>query len=149
MTQQDSIRVVYSRTRGLAPTLIRMASWWGPWSHCALVDGDSVIECLALKGGVVRTPLAEARLRASAWSEVHLACPYPAMALEWARSTVGQPYDWGGVISIPFRAREWESTNRWYCSEHVEAALIRGGLSRWRTGMQGISPCQSYWNSGT
>jgi uncharacterized protein YycO len=143
-----ALRVIYTRSRSLGSVLIRAGAWWGPWSHCGLVDGAAVIECLALKGGVVCTPLAEVLERSSEWQMVEIPCPQPALGLEWARSTVGEPYDWLGVFAIPARARDWQAPGRWYCSEHVEAALARAGADRWRSGLHGISPCASFYNKG-
>jgi len=141
----QTLPVIYARTRTIGAVLIRAGAWWGPWSHCGIVDGAHVIESLAMKGGVVRSTLGEVIDRSSAYHIEHVACPRPDLAIEWARSTVGQPYDWSGVFGIPFRARDWQAQGKWYCSEHVEAALSRGGRKRWRDGLHGISPCQSYF----
>lgn len=143
-----ALTAIYTRTRSLGSVLIRAGAWWGPWSHCGLVDGQAVIEALALKGGVVRTPLADVLARSSEHELVDIACLRPELGLEWARSTIGQPYDWTGVLAIPLRARDWQAPGRWYCSEHLEVALVRAGVTRWRLGMHGISPCQSYYNAG-
>lgn len=139
------LTVLYTRTRTMGAALIRAGAWWGPWSHCGIVDGEHVIESLALQGGVVCTPLVEVIERSSHAEAVDIECPMPERGLEWAHSTVGEPYDWGGVLGIPLRARDWQAPGRWYCSEHVEAALVRAGRTRWRAGMHGISPCQSYY----
>lgn len=97
---------------------------------------------------MIVTPLAEVVARSSESAEALIPCPRPELGIEWARSTVGQPYDWAGVLSIPLRARDWQAPGRWYCSEHVEAAAVRAGADRWRPGLHGISPCQSYFNKG-
>lgn len=144
----STLRVIYTRARSIGSVLIRAGAWWGPWSHCGLVVGSDVIECLATSGGVVVTPLEAVIARSSRTAEVEVACPRPDLGIEWARSTVGQPYDWSGVLAIPLRARDWQRPGRWYCSEHVEAALARAGANRWRPGLRGISPCQSYFNTG-
>lgn len=142
-----SLDVIYSRSVSLGSFLIRAGAWWGPWSHCGIVDsdGNEVIESLASRGGVVITPLSEVIERSSATQIVSIECPNPDKAIEWARSMVGKPYDWAGLLAIPFRERKWQSENRWYCSEHVEMALKVGGRERFRDGLHGISPCQSYF----
>lgn len=139
------LSVLYSRARNPVSALIRLSAWWGPWSHCALVDGDHVIEARAMSGGVVRTPLALALQRASAHEFVEVECPRPELGLEWARSTIGARYDWAGLFAIPARQRDWQRPGRWYCSEHVEVALIRSGRVRWRAGLHGVHPTQSYF----
>ena len=144
-----ALRVVYVRHRSLSSVLIRAGAWWGPWSHCGLIDGDDVIESLARRGGVVVTPLANVLAHASAHAIVDIQCPRPDLGIEWARSTVGAPYDWTGVIAIPLRERDWQEPDAWYCSEHVEAAAARAGAVRWRSGMHGIHPCVSYYAAGS
>lgn len=145
----QTITVIYSRSRTLAAALIRLASWWGPWSHCGIVHKGYVIESLALKGGVVATPLQEVIDRSSLHEIVDVEVTDADAGLHWAWGTVGAPYDWMGVLAIPFRARRLASSRRWYCSEHVETALRIAGAHRWRDRthrLHGISPNQSYFN---
>jgi uncharacterized protein YycO len=142
----SSVQVIYTLGKGLSSALIAGYTG-GPWSHCGLVDGDEVIESLALRGGVVRTGLYHVVDRSAAYEIVTLDCPRPDLAIEWARSTLGAPYDWTGVFGLPFMARDWQAPGRWYCSEHVEAALQRAGLDRWRLGrLAGIDPNMSYFH---
>lgn len=145
----DTVRVVYSRSLTLGSALIRAGSWWGPWSHCGVVDQGFVIEALAIKGGVVATPFEQFEDRSTALEVVEFRVPDAKPAIDWAWTTVGSPYDWGGVLGIPFREREWDRPGRWYCSEHVEVFLRKAGLDRWRRGLHGISPCQSYFNKSS
>jgi uncharacterized protein YycO len=142
------LTVIYTRHRSLSSVAIRAAAWWGPWSHCGIVDGEAVIESLARRGGVVQSLLVDVIARASAHTIVQIPCPRPERGIEWARSTIGQPYDWGGVLAIPFRNRQWDEPGRWYCSEHVEAAAKKAGAGRWRDGLHGLTPCASYFNRG-
>lgn len=144
-----TVQVVYSRSRTIGSVLIRAGAWWGPWSHCGIVHDGFVIESIALKGGVVATPMSEFEARVSEWTLVGFDVPDAEAGHRWAWGTLGSPYDWGGVLGIPFRERRWDRIGRWYCSEHVEAFLERCGLSRWRPGMTGISPCQSYFNASS
>ncbi len=143
--RQQHIRILYSRIRSPFSLAVRAASWWGPWSHCAVIDGVIVIEALGRRGRVVETPLHEAIERASACEIVEVGCWDPDAALAFARSTVGKPYDWSGLFGFALRERDWQRPDRWYCSEHVEATLAAGGRHRWRPGMHGVSPNQSYF----
>lgn len=142
------IRVIYTRRHSLASLAIRAAAWGGPWSHCGVVDGGEVIECLSLLGVSV-TLLDEVQRHSSAYRMVEIPCPDPAAGIAWARSTVGLPYDFSGVLGIPFRQRDWQAPGRWYCSEHVEMTLMKAGAMRFRQGMPGISPTQSYYVRGS
>jgi uncharacterized protein YycO len=139
------LRVIYCRRWSLDSLAIRAAAWGGPWSHCGIVVGDSVVESLALRGGVVVSPLAEVSGRSMAYEVVDIDCPDPQRGVEWALSTVGMPYDWGGVLAFPFRRRDWAADGRWYCSEHVERALIEAGRARFRDAVPGVSPSMSYY----
>lgn len=73
----SSLTVLYSRSSSVGSFLIRLGAWWGPWSHCGIVDGDHVIESRALDGGVVRNPLHKAIEHATAHEFVEVACPDP------------------------------------------------------------------------
>lgn len=140
-----ALRVIYTRRSTLSSVAIRLAAWGGPWSHCGIVVGSDVVECLALRGGVVVTPLADVIRHAAACELVDIECPDPQRGIEWALSTVGLPYDWGGIAAFPFRRRDWASDGRWYCSEHVERAVIEAGRHRFRPGLPGVSPTASYY----
>ena len=44
-----SAQVLFTRSHAIGSLLLRTALW-SPWSHCALVDGDTVIEAAAFGG---------------------------------------------------------------------------------------------------
>ena len=140
-----ALRVIYTRRATLSSVAIRLAAWGGPWSHCGLIVGTDVVECLASRGGVVLTPLADVMAHSSAHEMVDIECPDPQRGITWALSTLGRPYDWTGVIGIPFRRRQWADDGRWYCSEHVERAVMEAGRVRFRDGLPGVSPTASYY----
>jgi uncharacterized protein YycO len=139
------LRVIYTRRATLSSVAIRLAAWGGPWSHCGLVVADSVVESLASRGGVVTTPIAQVIAEAAAHEIVSIDVPDAQRGIEWALSTLGARYDWGGIAAFPFRARQWASDGRWYCSEHVERAVIEAGRKRFRDGLPGVSPTASYY----
>lgn len=139
------LNVIYCRDPGLGTVAIRAASWWQPWGHCAVIDGDIVIESLALRGGVVISTLKEVIARSTVHEIVQIECPDPEKGLNWARTTVGLPYDWSGIFAIPFRERNWQNPNKWYCSELVEQTIVMSGRIRFRDGLPGITPNQSYY----
>lgn len=140
------MKLLYSRHFSVSSALIRAGQWWGPWSHCAIVDGSAVIESRALAGGVMFSELSYVIARASEYQIVDVWTPNDEAGLQWARGQVGKPYDWTGVFAIPFKERDWQEEDAWYCSELVEAALVKAGADRWRPGLPGITPCQSYYN---
>lgn len=148
----NTLRFVFTRTRSAATVAIRAAAWWGPWSHCGLVDeGDVVIESLARRGGVVCTPLEAVLRRASHHEMLDLWCPAPSRALSWSRSLLALPgepprvhYDWGGALGIPLREPQLDARSRLYCSEHCAAAARRAGLDLLPPDGQGVTPTGLY-----
>lgn len=140
------ITAIYTRSRDPGSLLIRLAAWGGPWSHCGVVVGEDVVESTFLGGGVHITPLRRMIERSAAHELVTINCPNPQRGIEWALSTVGARYDWTGVLGIAARKRDWSKDGRWYCSEHLERALIEAGRDRWRIDrVPGISPSMSYY----
>lgn len=129
----DVVRVAFSRRHGIGSLLLR-TYMWDAWSHCGLVDGDDVIEAL-IPHGVCRTPLAAFIKRSSAYEIIEIPVPNAEVVLAAVRRQVGKPYDYAGVLGIWFR-RNWENTDRWFCSELVAWAiehtrsLFRGHISR-------------------
>lgn len=137
-----SLRVIYLRAPNLATPLIR-ARFWSEWSHCGIVTPDgTVIEATAWHG-VREVPLRDVLARASRYEFVDIDCPYPTMGIAWARSQIGKPYDWFGALGIGFN-RNWQDDDRWFCSELLEAAVLRAGRVRFREGVYRIDP-QTSW----
>jgi hypothetical protein len=47
---------------------------------------------------------------------------------EFMRDQYGKPYDYGGAFGLPIQqAENWQSDDKWWCSEFVLAALVKGG----------------------
>jgi uncharacterized protein YycO len=63
-------------------------------------------------------------------------------ARAFAESQVGKPYDWGGVLSIPvpFISRNWQSDERWFCSELLAACAARGNTPLIRLQTNRVTP---------
>jgi cell wall-associated NlpC family hydrolase len=128
------VRVVFTRRRAIGSLALRTALW-SAWSHCALVDGDQVIEAVAGKGVRAR-PLAALLEEASRYEILEIPATDPAAVIAAARSQLGQPYDWLGVLGIGAR-RRWQAQDGWFCSELVAWAFHAGGsplvrLQAWR-----------------
>ncbi len=138
------LRLVYTRHHSLASVLIRLVTW-SPWSHVAIATEDgTVIESRALSGGVVERPISQALSGASRIEWVSVPCPDPEAAIAWARTQLGQRYDWSAAIGIGLH-RRWDRTGRWYCSELVEAALAQAGRPRFRSAaVSRVTPQMSY-----
>lgn len=116
----SAVRVVFTRRHTLGSVLLR-AALWSAWSHCALIDGDEVIEAAAFHGVRAR-PLAELLAESSEHEIVEVPARQPEAVIAAARSQIGKPYDWLGVVGIGLR-RRWQDADRWFCSELVAWAF--------------------------
>lgn len=135
-----SVQVVFSRNHSPGSLLLR-TFLWSPWSHCALVDEDAVIEAAAFHG-VRERPLRD--FMADATKAAMLELPGDAGAvIAAARSQIGKPYDWQGVAGIGFR-RRWQDDDAWFCSELVAWAFEAGGHPLFRSQPWRITPRDLY-----
>lgn len=116
----NTVRVIFARNKKPISLLIRLVTW-SRWSHCGIVDGDTVIEA---KGGcgVVRTPLDKflARYTDHAFGDLPVIDTAEA-AIARAAAEIGQGYDMKALFGILFRTG-WETGDSWFCSEHTAHA---------------------------
>ncbi|MBI2769977.1 MAG: hypothetical protein HYX47_10165 [Burkholderiales bacterium] len=143
-----SVRIVFCRRRNLGSLILRTALW-SAWSHCAIVNGDQVIEASAFHG--VRTrPLAELEAEASQREFVDVPCADPAALIAWATAQLNKPYDWRGVFGLAFH-RKWQGGDSWFCSELVAAAFAAAGSPLFVTDAWRITPrdlsIRHYWKA--
>lgn len=135
-----TVQVVFTRSHAIGSLLLRTALW-SPWSHCAIVDGEEVIEAAAF-GGVRVRPLAD--MLADATKTAILTLPGdPQKVIAAVRSQIGKPYDWSGVLGLGFR-RRWQDDDAWFCSELVAWAFAEAGAPLFRTQPWRITPRDLY-----
>lgn len=137
----STVRVVFTRQHHIASVLLRTALW-SRWSHCALVDGDEIIEASALHGVRAR-PLADLLADSSEYEVVEIPARDPEAVLGAARTQLRKPYDWWGVLGFAFR-RRWQEDDAWFCSELVAGAFDRGGSPLVRVDAWRITPRDLY-----
>lgn len=139
------ITAIYRRSHNLGSLLIRIGSWWGPYSHVGVLteEGEYVIEASALKG-VVKVPVKKFLDAASKYEYVEIECPDPSEGYAFAEAQIGKPYDWGAVLGLIAREYGWADTSKWYCSELLEATLAAAGRLRVRRDAHKINVDQSY-----
>ena len=136
-----TVKVIFTRRHHIG-TIILRAFLWSKWSHCALVDGDEVIEAVAGVG--VRTrPLASLLEESSKYSILDFPAKNPQRVLQEARKEIGTKYDWGGVLGLGFR-RRWNKDDAWFCSELIAAAFARVGEPLVRVDAWRITPRDLY-----
>lgn len=126
------MKAVFLRKHGPASWLIRLACW-SQWSHVAIqADDFTVIHSTFWGRGVHRTRITELLREYSAHEWVDIAVPDESSAIAFLRGQLGRPYDWTALLGFLVR-RDWAEPDRWFCSELLEAALLAGGLRRFRT----------------
>ena len=135
------IRVIFCRRRNLGSLLLRTILW-SQWSHCAIIDGDDVIEA-SFPHGVRRRPLQELIDEATHYEIVPFITEVPETVLAMARLQLGKPYDWRGVIGIEAR-RKWQDDDAWFCSELIAGAFALAGQPRFRAHAWRITPRDLY-----
>lgn len=136
-----SIPVIFCRKHAIGSVVLR-GFLWSAWSHCAIIDGDEVIEAAA-PGGVRVRPLADLLGESSRYEIIDFPARDPAAVVAAARSQIGAPYDWGGVIGIGFR-RRWHDHDAWFCSELIAAAFADAGEPLVRVDAWRITPRDLY-----
>ena len=132
-----SLPVIFCRNHSLGSILLR-GFLWSPWSHCAIIDGDWVIEASAFHG-VRERPLADLLANSTKWELRNFPCANPQAVLTQARSQMGKPYDWAGIFGILTRQR-FERVDRWFCSELIAWAFAQAGSPLVRGHLYRITP---------
>lgn len=136
------LQIVYCRRRTLGSWVLRLFMW-SSWSHCAIVTPDDTVIEAAASSGVVERPVAEFAKSISKFEVKQIEVDSVDRALWYARSQIGQPYDWWAVIGLGLR-REWSDEDAWFCSEFTEAAIQAGGRIRFDRQPHRITPQLSY-----
>lgn len=138
-----TVKLLFCTNPANAFSWVIRACSWSRWSHVALIDGDSVIEAVALKG-VVRTPLATRQAEDPRWAISQLPCRDPAAVIDAAASQIGKPYDYSAILGIGLH-RNWQEDDSWFCSELVAWSFDRAGTPLFRAEtLHRITP-QNLW----
>ena len=137
----SAVRLVFTRRRHPGSVLLR-AFLWSAWSHCAIVDGVDIIEAAA-DGGVRIRELGDLLRESSEHAFVDVPTSDARAVIAAARSQVGKPYDWLGVLGIGVR-RRWQDNDRWFCSELIAWAFERAGWPLFRGQPWRITPRDLY-----
>lgn len=139
----SSVRLLFCTNPCNPLSLAIRACTWSHWSHVAIIDGDDVIESVALHG-VVRTRLDDRLAVDKLWQIVELPCDDPESVLVAARSQIGKPYDYTAIIGL-WLHRVWKDADSWFCSELVAWAFAKAGLPLFRAeALQRVTP-QHLW----
>ena len=115
---------------------------WSDWSHVAIIDGDEIIEAVWPKVRVSK--LEKAKNKYESWVIAEVKTKNDAEIIKAARSQVGKPYDIGAIFGFVAR-RNWEKTDKWFCSELVAWAFSQANEPLFRLGTFSRVTPQHLW----
>jgi uncharacterized protein YycO len=115
---------------------------WSDWSHVAIIDGNEIIEAVWPKVRVSK--LEEAKNKYESWVIAEVKTKNDAEIIKAARSQVGKPYDIGAIFGFVAR-RNWEKTDKWFCSELVAWAFSQANEPLFRPGTFSRVTPQHIW----
>jgi len=140
------LTIIYARGSNIVSRAIKAFDPFGKWSHCGVVtERGSVVESRMLHG-VVETESADFMARYpgfGATSAIDIQCPDPQAGIAWARSRIGNGYDYGAVLGMLLRIKSADRTHD-NCVEIAEGALAAAGRSRLREAPWRITPNVSW-----
>lgn len=139
----DNVSIIFSRRRAIGSILLR--AWMhSSYSHCGIIDPSSntVIEA-AFPGGVVERSLEDFCSDKSKWEIITIPVPDAGMVIHKARTQLGKPYDWKGILGFWFR-RSWHDNDAFLCSELIAWAFDYAGFPLFRRKANRISPEHLY-----
>jgi uncharacterized protein YycO len=139
-----TVSIIFRRSNLIGSRILKTVLW-SEWSHCGIIDGDTVIEAAAFHG-VVRTSLEQFKADGTHYTiiDIHLDDETAEKVLENARSQLGKKYDYLGLLGIAFRNRHAEERNAWFCSELVAWAFEQAGHPLVRKAVWRVTPQDIY-----
>lgn len=136
------VTLIFTRSGKIGSRLLRLILG-SRWSHCGIVTPDgTVIE--AQMRGVIERPLAGMLAESERHEFIDVPCPNPAAVIAAARSQLGKPYDWLGLLGYGLRSSRVQAAERWFCSELVAWAFAYSGYPLMRSSAWRISPPMLY-----
>lgn len=142
MPRSEQVRIVFTRN-WLPGSLMIRAATWSRWSHVGIIDGEYVIES-AVFVGVRRRPLVELIRESSAHAFSALPAKDARLVIEAARSQVGKPFDYMGIVGLAFRGN-WQRRRSWFCSELAAWSSQAGGKPWFRRDRIGRVTPEHLW----
>lgn len=113
------IAIEFSDTGSIPGDLVKLCTWsWAPHADFVLPDGS----LLGARPSCGVAIVARAPARRMERFEVDA----PDAVLAAARSQVGRPYDWAGVLGVALH-RDWREADSWFCSELIAWAFAQAG----------------------
>lgn len=118
------MNIIYCKSNSIAGRLIRLFTF-SKWNHVAIEYNGQVIDSTA-RHGVSMSSLNDFIVRYDETYTEAIRGVNEFTVWSFLKSQLGKGYDFRAIVALPFR-KPWQDDTRWFCSELVAAALIRGG----------------------
>ena len=112
--------IIFASNNRIFSLLIKLGTL-SHWCHCAILDGEYVIDTTLLTG-CRRIPVHEWVKHYPKYEVVWMPIVDKEAAIERARAQLGTKYDWMGIFSFVFR-KNHEDKDKFFCSEQVAMYL--------------------------
>ncbi len=107
-------------------SLIVQGFTWSPWSHVEMVLPDGYLGA-RFDGGVQLRKFNYTKTSREAFAHIDCDDQTTAKILAYARSQIGMPYDWLGILGIAVH-QDWFNPKARICSRFVFEACKRYGV---------------------
>lgn len=130
------VTLQFSTERAIDSAIIRFLTW-SDISHVDIVEPvTGQLLGARLHGGVQLRPVDYSSFHKVIRAEIEL----PNLAAEQAvlsaaRSQIGKPYDWTGILNFGFQ-RNWREEDSWFCSEFVAWSFEKAGYALLNVGAE-------------
>ena len=117
------ITLQFSTTNHLSSKAIRFFTWsWASHVDFVLPSGKLLGALAEQDGGGVKIHDAQGYTRTERFT-----VDAPESIINIAKTQIDKPYDWSGIFGLVLRNRNWESDDKWFCSELVAWAFKQAG----------------------
>lgn len=124
-----TIQLQFSYDKSIASKLIRWRDW-SSYSHVDFLMPDGKLLGALPHGGVqIRKPY---RVTNKLILSINVTDSQHKDITNALLSQINKPYDFAGVLGFAFN-RDWEETDKWFCSELIMYGFKQGGINLLRT----------------
>jgi uncharacterized protein YycO len=129
----SKVRLQFSTTKDFGSKFIRLMTW-SEYSHVDIVLPDGTLLGARMVNGVQIRPADYCNFSRVDIYET-IVPVNDTLIYDFARSQVGKPYDWKGIINIGLE-RNWQEPDSWFCSELAAWCFTQAGTPLLSVGEQ-------------
>ena len=124
------VKIHFAKSNTIGGWAIRFFTW-SEWNHVA-IEIDDIVYDATLDGGVTSNTISHFKNRWGRTEVFEIDLPDVDQTRDFLLQQIGKSYDISAIFGFMFR-RDWDSQDRWFCSELVFIALSKGGVnfSQW------------------